>query len=207
MIRFYKTPALIRKFYPSLTWRRISQDEIFLTFDDGPHPEITSWVLDELKRHNAKATFFCLGNNLRAHKDVAERLIFEGHLIANHSDNHLKGTGTKDREYVQSLLDCEEEIAQIQKHSKRLFRPPYGRIKKSQIKYINKAYEIIMWSHLSWDFDEKLAVEKSIRILKNASPGSIIVFHDNEKSTQNLKKLLPQLLDHWSSLNLKFSTL
>lgn len=207
MIQFHKTPRILEAAFPSLVWRRKSTSEIFLTFDDGPHPEITPWVLEELKKVNAKATFFCVGENLESQAELAKKIVEEGHLVANHTYNHLKGWKVDNQTYLENVVQCDKAIESIQSNKNKLFRPPYGRIKKSQIENLVSNYEIIMWSHLSWDFDRKLDIEKSIKNLKKASPGSIVVFHDSEKAFNNLKILLPQMLAHWYSLNYKFSTL
>lgn len=206
MIHLYKTPKLAKIIYPSLIWEKESMDTIYLTFDDGPHPEITNWVLDELEKVKAKATFFCIGDHLQKFNETAVRIISKAHRIANHTQEHLRGWDVDDDTYFESIADCGREIKRLQGSSK-LFRPPYGRIKKTQIKKLRSTYQIIMWSHLSWDFDKKLNIGKSVASLKKAKPGSIVVFHDSEKAFQNLKQLLPEVLLHWSSLNYKFETL
>ena len=207
MIQFHKTPKILEKIYPALEWKKESLNELFLTFDDGPHPEITSWVLKELDRFDAKATFFCVGENLKLHPETAKKIVSTGHHIANHTKDHSKGWEIPNQDYFRNISACEEEINNVQQKENRLFRPPYGRIRKTQIEELKSKYQIIMWSHLSWDFDKNLNISKSIKSLKIAKPGSIIVFHDSEKSFDNLKILLPEVLTHWSSLNYKFSTL
>ncbi len=206
MIQLHKTPQVLRKIYPDLIWEKESTDEIFLTFDDGPHPEVSNWVMDTLKQYEARATFFCVGQNLQRFPEVAKRAIYEGHVLANHTHDHSKGWQTDNQTYYQSIEQCKQELTQLQGHNK-LFRPPYGRIRKKQIGVVNRDYQIVMWSHLSWDFDRKLNVRKAIDKLKGVGAGSIVVFHDSEKSVGNLKKMLPGMLDYWSSVGLKFNTL
>ncbi len=207
MIQIHRTPMILEKIYPSLTWRRDSNDELFLTFDDGPHPEITSWVLEELDKYQAKATFFCVGENLNSQSKIVNRMVEKGHLLANHTQNHLKGWKVNNNDYVENVLECEAEIRKIQEQKRQLFRPPYGRIKKSQIEKLKSQYEIIMWSHLSWDFDNNLNASVAIKNLKKARPGSIIVFHDSEKAFKNLKKILPEILPYWTSLHYRLNRL
>lgn len=207
MIQIHKTPVLVRKAYPSLTWDRSSKDEIFLTFDDGPHPEVTRWVLEELGKFGAMGTFFCVGENIRKYRSTAEEVVAQGHLIGNHTQNHLKGWNTTTAKYLENVAECEEEIVGVQPQSASIFRPPYGRIKKAQVKALRTTYQIVMWSHLSWDFDRQLDVQKSLRNLRKAGPGSIVVFHDSNKAFKNLKALLPEMLTYWASLGYKFRTL
>lgn len=207
MIQLHKTPGLLQAAYPKLTWRRESSNEIYLTFDDGPHPEITPWVLEELKKWQAKATFFCVGENLEKYPEVAKQITDGGHLIANHTHNHLKGWSTENKAYYNNIHQCEEVIRTLQEKANSLFRPPYGRIKRKQIQNLNSTYELVMWSHLSWDFYPNLNIQKSLRNLRKVAPGSIIVFHDSEKAFNNLQLLLPDMLTYWHSLNYKFSIL
>ncbi len=202
-----QTPGILKKIYPSLTWEKESSSEIYLTFDDGPHPEITPWVLEQLDAYEAKATFFCVGECLNQFKKIAEETINRGHKLANHTYHHEKGWKTSNDAYGKSVEKCNKVVNEIQKQPNKLFRPPYGRIRRNQILQLRSNFRIIMWSHLALDFKEKLNISKSIRKLKAARPGSIIVFHDNEKSFENLRKMLPECLAHWSSLNYKFAVL
>lgn len=200
-MRFYRTPRFISLLYPELTWRIRSEDAIYLTFDDGPDAEVTPWVLEILGQFDAKATFFCLGKNLEANPEMGKRIMDEGHQIGNHTYSHLEGWKTKDLQYLEDVKLGEEVMAELGMKS-NLFRPPYGRIRKRQIKILDR--KIIMWSHLSWDFDQKLNVEKSIRQLKKAGSGSILVFHDSSRAFKNLKKILPEILLHFRDKGFKF---
>ena len=215
-MHFFSVPSTIQWLIPSCTWRKVGQEKvIYLTFDDGPHPEITTWVIDELKKHQIKATFFCVGDNLKKHPETAKQLLTEGHQIGNHTMHHIKGWKHKNVDYIKDIEDCDTEIRKIheqlndEKAQPRLFRPPYGQIKPSQIKLLReKGYEIIQWSDLSCDYDKHLNCEKSLSALvKNAKPGSIVVFHDSEKAENQLKQILPSYLEAMLAEGFTFETL
>ncbi len=215
-MHFFSVPSTIQWLIPSCTWRKVGQEKvIYLTFDDGPHPEITAWVIDELKKHQIKATFFCVGDNLKKHPETAKQLLTEGHQIGNHTMHHIKGWKHKNVDYLKDIEDCDTEIRKIheqmndEKAQPRLFRPPYGQIKPSQIKLLReKGYEIIQWSDLSCDYDKHLNCEKSLSALvKNAKPGSIVVFHDSEKAENQLKQILPSYLEAMLAEGFTFETL
>ena len=215
-MHFFSVPSTIQWLIPSCTWRKVGQEKvIYLTFDDGPHPEITAWVIDELKKHQIKATFFCVGDNLKKHPETAKQLLTEGHQIGNHTMHHIKGWKHKNVDYLKDIEDCDTEIRKIheqmndEKAQPRLFRPPYGQIKPSQIKLLReKGYEIIQWSNLSCDYDKHLNCEKSLSALvKNAKPGSIVVFHDSEKAENQLKQILPSYLEAMLAEGFTFETL
>jgi peptidoglycan/xylan/chitin deacetylase (PgdA/CDA1 family) len=215
-MHFFTVPSTIQWLIPSCTWRKEGQGNvIYLTFDDGPHPEITAWVMDELKKHQIKATFFCVGENLKKHTETANQLLTEGHQIGNHTMHHIKGWKHKNDDYLRDMESCETEIREIheqldiEKAQPRLFRPPYGQIKPSQIKLLRtKGYEIIQWSDLSCDYDKHLNCEKSLSALvKNAKPGSIVVFHDSEKAEHQLKQILPSYLEAMLAEGFTFETL
>ena len=185
-----KSPEIIKKYYSRLIWDIPNSDnKIFLTFDDGPTPEITEWVLDLLKDQNIKATFFCLGKNVAANPTIYQRIINEGHAVGNHSNTHVNGWYAENAYYLNDIKQCQELV------KSELFRPPYGRIKKSQIKELVTDYKIIMWDVLSGDFDVKLSPEKCLNnVLKNTKSGSVIVFHDSEKASTNLKFALTKAI-------------
>lgn len=215
-MHFFTVPSTIQWLIPSCTWRKEGQEKvIYLTFDDGPHPEITAWVMDELKKHQIKATFFCVGENLKKHTETAKQLLTEGHQIGNHTMHHIKGWKHNNDDYLKDIENCETEIREIheqldiKKPQPRLFRPPYGQIKPSQIKLLRtKGYEIIQWSDLSCDYDKHLNCEKSLSALvKNAKPGSIVVFHDSEKAEHQLKQILPSYLEAMLAEGFTFETL
>jgi peptidoglycan/xylan/chitin deacetylase (PgdA/CDA1 family) len=215
-MHFFTVPSTIQWLIPSCTWRKEGQGKvIYLTFDDGPHPEITAWVMDELKKHQIKATFFCVGENLKKHTETAKQLLTQGHQIGNHTMHHIKGWKHKNDDYLKDIESCETEIRDIhgqldiEKAQPRLFRPPYGQIKPSQIKLLrNNGYKIIQWSDLSCDYDKHLNCEKSLSALvKNAKPGSIVVFHDSEKAEHQLKQILPRYLEAILAEGFTFETL
>ncbi|WP_256012931.1 polysaccharide deacetylase family protein [Desertivirga xinjiangensis] len=201
-----RTPFFLRWLYPSLTWRKNKRSwHIYITFDDGPIPHVTPFVLETLKRYNAKATFFCIGDNIRKHPGIFEEIKTEGHAIGNHTFNHLKGWKTDTAHYIDNYLKCDKLM-----HS-HLFRPPYGRIKRNQIsklKELSPDLQIIMWDVLSGDFDPNLSPEKCLsNVLKYTRPGSIIVFHDSLKAFDRLEYVLPRALEKWNLEGYEFELL
>ncbi len=194
---FIKTPWLVKKFFPQFMWRMLAtgKNEVYLTFDDGPHPQITPWVLDELKKHNALATFFCIGKNVAEHTEIYQRILDDGHAVGNHTHNHLNGWKVPIDEYLKNI----EQAAQLIKSN--LFRPPYGRIKMACASQLDEAMHtnvhVIMWDVLSADFDIHFSPEKCLQhIINNVVPGSIVVFHDSEKAQRNLRYALPKTLEY-----------
>ncbi len=186
-----KTPKIVKWFYGSLVWNKSRQmNDIYLTFDDGPTPEVTIWVLDILDQFDIPATFFCIGKNVSAHPHIYQEIVKRGHSIGNHTYNHLNGWTTDDGIYLSDIERTNEVI------SSTLFRPPYGRIKKSQIKKLKNQYNIIMWDVLSGDFDQTKNADHCIQtVTKNVQNGSIIVFHDSEKAFPRLKPALKPTIE------------
>lgn len=192
-----KTNSLIKKVFNNLVWDIPNSDKkIFLTFDDGPIPEITEWVLDILKSEEIKATFFCIGDNIKKHPEVYKRILAEGHQTGNHTFNHLNGWKTETNHYFDNFKLCETECLKLNTEHSFIFRPPYGKIKPSQTKAIrNLGYKIIMWDVLSYDFDPNIIPEKCLEnVISNTEQGSIIVFHDSKKAEKNLKYALPKAI-------------
>ncbi|WP_445710208.1 polysaccharide deacetylase family protein [Flavobacterium sp.] len=192
-----KTPYLIKKLFSNYVWNiPNTKNEIFLTFDDGPIPEVTEWVLDILAKEAIKATFFCIGDNIRKNPHILKRIINEGHSIGNHTFNHLNGWKNNNEKYFNNIELFNSEYEKISKKPTRLFRPPYGKIKPSQSYYLRKkGYKIIMWDIISYDFDKKLKSEKCLKnIISNCNTGSVIVFHDSLKAEKNLKFVLPKTI-------------
>ena len=192
-----KTNKWIKKIFNNLVWEIPNSDKkIYLTFDDGPIPEVTEWVLDILKTEDIKATFFCIGDNIRKHPEVYKRILSEGHQTGNHTFNHLNGWKTETNHYIDNFKLCETEILKLNAEHSFLFRPPYGKIKPSQSKAIRQlGYKIIMWDVLSYDFDATISVEKCLEnVISNTEQGSIIVFHDSIKAEKNLKYALPKAI-------------
>jgi peptidoglycan/xylan/chitin deacetylase (PgdA/CDA1 family) len=204
---FVKTPSFVPVLYQHQIWSFSSkQKNIYITFDDGPTPKITDWVLDTLQRYNASATFFCIGKNIEIHPTIFMRIIDDGHAIGNHTYNHLNGWKTSNENYLDSILKTEKLIEKYQISNHKLFRPPYGKIKKVQSKLlIENEYTIIMWSILSADFDMTIDADKCLdNVIKNVKNGSVIVFHDSEKTFEKLKVVLPKVLEHFSKKGFSF---
>ncbi|WP_396193843.1 polysaccharide deacetylase family protein [Flavobacterium sp.] len=195
-----KTSRFIKTIFPKYVWEiPNTEKKVYLTFDDGPIPEITEWVLQQLKAYNAKATFFCIGDNIQKHPEIFQMIIEEKHAIGNHTFNHVKGWETTLEDYIKNTDKCAETIAnfKFQTPSPKLFRPPYGKIKPSQAKSLRQSgYTIIMWDVISMDFNPNTSPEKCLEnVLKNVESGSIIVFHDSIKAWQNLQYALPKTLE------------
>lgn len=204
-MHFFKVPALLPFLVPSAIWRiRTSEKMIFLTFDDGPQPEVTSWVLEILKKYNANATFFCVGNNLSQYPQLALEILTQGHQIANHTYHHRKGWNSKNLDYFHEIektqLIINNLYAQTTKEKPKHppFRPPYGRISPAQLQWAKQMkIPVVMWSLLSCDYDPKLNCTHALKVLeKNIQPGSIVVFHDSKKAYYQLKQLLPKFLEY-----------
>jgi peptidoglycan/xylan/chitin deacetylase (PgdA/CDA1 family) len=201
-----KTPWLIKKLYPQLQWNcDRSQRVIYLTFDDGPIPIVTPFVLNTLKQYNAKATFFCIGDNVQKHPEIYQQLLTDGHAIGNHTFNHLKGWKTEDEVYIDNFLRADDLL------KTPLFRPPYGRIRRSQIKQLKilePDLKIIMWDVLSGDFDMTLKPADCLKgVLKHTGNGAIVVFHDSLKAFTRLEYVLPRALEFWSKAGYRFETI
>ena len=195
-------PGFVKWIFKKRIWEGAANDKaIYLTFDDGPIPEVTPWVLEQLKFFDAKATFFCIGENVQKHPDIFRQVIAEGHAIGNHTFNHLNGWKTSTPEYVLNTLKAQQILEQNRPEKapikNPLFRPPYGRLKGRQAKELRKrGFRIIMWSVLSMDYAEISAQQCLDNVLKNVKPGSIIVFHDSLKAGNNVTEVLPKLLEH-----------
>lgn len=196
--------------YNNFIWRQPTlEKKIFLTFDDGPIPEVTEWVLDILKSYNIKATFFCIGDNIRKHPLVFKRILEEGHQVGNHTYNHLNGWKYNKQEYFDNFLKCQEEINKFTSPTRLLFRPPYGKLKLSQSRQIRQlGYDIIMWYNLTKDYDKKISASQCFnRSIKGIKNGSIIVFHDSLKAKKNLQITLPKTIEYLLSKGFQFDKL
>lgn len=204
-MQMVKPPYLLQKLFPGLVWRfSIKENVVFLTFDDGPIPGLTPWVLDTLKQYNAKATFFCVGENVYKNREIFNRIIDEGHSVGNHTYNHLKGWKTENQTYFNNIEKCGELVPS------NLFRPPYGKIKRSQLysPLLKNKFKIILWDVLSYDFDKNVNPERCLKnVLKHAKTGSIIVFHDNLKAEKNLRYVLPRALETLSVNGFRFEAI
>lgn len=202
----HKTPSFLFKLYPSLIWKQSAKERvIYLTFDDGPIPGLTPWVLSTLRKFGAKATFFCVGENVKKYPEIFKEIIEEGHAVGNHTFNHLNGWDTPDIDYLRNTLQADEEIRKYTQTD--LFRPPYGRIGRRQIQQLQHK-RIVMWNVLTGDFSPKLSSDRVLsKSIKHTSPGAIVVFHDNLKSESNLKHALPAYMSHFSEQGYKFEAL
>lgn len=194
-------PRFIQRLYPERIWAfSRTSNSIYLTFDDGPIPEVTPWVMDELKKYSAKATFFCIGDNVQKHPEVFRRILSEGHAVGNHTFNHLNGWKTNTAEYIENVEKAERQMTTHSEfiiRNSKLFRPPYGKITSKQAKILKKkGYKIVMWDIISYDFDATISPEKCLQnVLKKIQPGSVVVFHDSLKAEKNLRYVLPKVLD------------
>ena len=206
-MQVYKTPLLVQWLYPSFLWRKPTEEKtIYLTFDDGPIPEVTPWVLKTLASFNAKATFFCVGENVSKNPDVFRSVVEAGHAVGNHTYHHLNGMKTAPDQYLKDFLKCEEAF---QNHgvSTQLFRPPYGRISRRQAQMLSSR-TIVMWDVLTYDFSKKVSPESVLKkSIQHTKAGSIVVFHDSIKASENLKYALPKYLDHFHARGYTFKTL
>ncbi len=193
-----KPPKFIRRIMPDLIWEIEDDNGVFLTFDDGPTPGITEWILATLDKYNAKATFFVLGKNVELYPDLYQKIIDAGHKVGNHTYSHQKGWGMPLERYLEDV-DFAGDII----HSE-LFRPPYARVTPSQMRAVAKHYKIVMWDIVSRDYNRSLSREGCLRnVTKYLAAGSIVVFHDSEKSFKNMSYALPRTLERIRELGLK----
>ena len=207
-MNFFKTPAFFKYLYPGLLWDKIVNQTgapcLYITFDDGPVPEITDFALETLAQYQAKATFFCVGENIQKHPQVYQSVLKHKHTTGNHTYNHLNGWKTENAAYLKNISLCEKVIKQ-KEGTKKLFRPPYGKIKRSQIRQIRDEYEIVMWHILSGDFDASFSAERCLKqCITHTKSGTIIIFHDSYKAEKNLKYVLPRYLDHFAQAGYQF---
>lgn len=208
-----KYPWILKKLYPKRLSRVATEKTLFLSFDDGPIPEVTPWVLEQLDKYSAKATFFCIGDNIRKHPEIFKKIKDKGHAVGNHTFNHLNGWKTSTSDYLENFRKTEQIIeSKLEKtlsSEEKLFRPPYGKIKNKQAaKITNLNYRIVMWDVITGDYDKNYDAEKCLENTLNLiRAGSIIVFHDSLKAEKNLKYILPKLLEEYSQKAWKFKTL
>jgi peptidoglycan/xylan/chitin deacetylase (PgdA/CDA1 family) len=198
----FKPPKFLRRLMPQLVWEMpagsCSPQDVYLTFDDGPTPVITEWILGELARWDAKATFFCLGRNVEAHPDLCERIVAEGHRVGNHTCNHLTGWGGDVERYVDDVDRAARVIGGT------LFRPPYGRITPVQARSLEGRYRIVMWNIISRDYNRALSPRACLdNVTNHVQPGDIVVFHDSAKAWRNMSYALPRTLEYLHSRGLR----
>lgn len=196
-------PSIFPLIAPNVTWKVKTNDKVlYLTFDDGPHPSITPMVLSILEEYNAKATFFCVGDNVTKYPEILNDIINKGHAVGNHTFNHIKGWQSTNQSYINNIKKAAEVIPS------NLFRPPYGRIKPSQIKLLKNDYRIIMWSILTRDYDKSLNPYTALKHLnKLTKPGDVVVFHDSEKAKENMLVMLKGMLQHFNQQQYQFKAL
>lgn len=209
MFYWIKTAEVIKRLFHNQVWSiPNSEKKIYLTFDDGPTPEVTTWTLSVLKENNIKATFFCIGKNIENNPSIFNQIISEGHSLGNHTFNHLNGWNTSTKDYIENIELC-ETFLQKQQRENKLFRPPYGKISIKQSRLVRRlGYKIIMWDILSADFDQNISPEKCLEnATKKVTSGSIIVFHDSVKAYKNLKHTLPRAIAHYKERGFVFDVL
>jgi peptidoglycan/xylan/chitin deacetylase (PgdA/CDA1 family) len=190
----FKPPKFLRRLLPELIWDIPAEGSVHLTFDDGPTPGVTEWILDELARHDAKATFFCLGRNVEQHPELYARILAEGHRVGNHTHNHLKGWSHRATRYASDTLRAAAVI------DSPLFRPPYGRISPRQAGLLASRFRIVMWNIISRDYNRRLSPRKCLEnVVRHVRPGDIVVFHDSQKAFRNMSYALPRTLAYLRS--------
>lgn len=209
-----KTPEFVKTLFPNFIWNiNTNRKEIYLTFDDGPTPEITDWVLQTLLDYNAKATFFCIGNNIEKYPQIFKSILKQGHSVGNHTYNHLKGWKHNTKVYIDDVIQTQNIIdSKLVNQATRpesLFRPPYGKFKAKQSKQIQEmGYKIVLWDVLSYDWDKTISELACFNnVTSAAKEGSIIVFHDSLKASKNLMYVLPKVLKHYSEKGYEFKSI
>jgi peptidoglycan/xylan/chitin deacetylase (PgdA/CDA1 family) len=202
-----KPPRMLRRVYADALWKvQTKEKKLYLTFDDGPIPEVTPWVLEQLKTYNAKATFFCIGNNIAQYPQVFQAIVDQEHSVGNHTFDHLNGWTTQKEIYLQNIEQCQSYFTQT--INRKLFRPPYGKMKFSQYNALKRKYKVVLWDVLSMDYDTTISADQVLNnVIQHAESGSIIVFHDSLKAESHLLYVLPKVLQYFSEKGFTFATL
>jgi peptidoglycan/xylan/chitin deacetylase (PgdA/CDA1 family) len=213
-LTFTKTPKVASLLFSDALWKvNTFEKKLYLTFDDGPIPEVTPWVLEELKKYNALATFFCIGKNVTANPEIFQQILEEGHSVGNHTYDHLNGWQTENNTYFENVEKCSKELEVgssefTTTRNPQLFRPPYGKLTPSQYSTLKSQYKIVMWDVLSFDFDVSIEKEDVLRnVIDNAETGSVVLFHDSLKAQKKVKYALPQVLEYFSKKGFTFDKL
>ncbi len=198
-----KTPKVIQNLFPNFTWKIPNQDKVvYLTFDDGPIPEVTPWVLEQLAVYAAKATFFCVGENVKNNQEIFQQVLEAGHTVGNHTFTHINGWTSDNIAYFHNVRHCAHLV------KSNLFRPPYGKLKPKQAQFLQRHYRVVMWDILSGDFDPKLSAEQCLKnVLDHVENGSIIVFHDSLKAQEKLMSVLPKVMETLANRGYRFEPL
>ena len=212
MLLFRSNPWFIPLLFPGNIWHfSRSEKVIYLTFDDGPIPEITEWVLETLAQYKAEATFFCIGNNIEKHPKIFKQIVAAGHRIGNHTFNHLKGWQTDTETYIANTQQCHNIIQSIAPqvlNQPLLFRPPYLRISKAQHQILKKQYKMVYFDYITEDYEAKLSPEACKQAaIKHIKPGSVVIMHDSIKAAPRLMATLPAILEHYTSKGFTFKAL
>ncbi|MBE9468231.1 MAG: polysaccharide deacetylase family protein [Bacteroidetes bacterium] len=201
MLIFGHNHEILKKIFQSVYWNfsEIKTKKIFLTFDDGPNPDVTAKVLDILDKYNAKATFFCLGENVEKYPELFYKIKEKNHSLGNHTYSHINGWFTKNKKYFKDIDRANFLI------KSNLFRPPYGKITPAQIKTLKRQFKIVLWDVMSMDWNNNISKEKCLKnVFRHTRNGSIIVFHDTLKAQEKLFYLLPLVLEKYSNLGFDF---
>ena len=210
MIRLIKTPGPVKAIFPSILWNgNRGRKVIYLTFDDGPTAEATPYVISMLEKYNARATFFCVGDNIRKHHSIFNNVVTRGHCIGNHTFNHMNGWHERTEDYIKNIELC-TEIIRSSGYPKavKFFRPPFGKMGIGQYIKIRKSYRIVLWDILTWDYNPgNSPVLLLRRVVRNIMPGSVVVFHDSIKSLPALQRLLEPVLNHFTEKGFAFHAL
>ena len=203
MLKLIKSPKILQRLFDDFLWKiETNEKVIYLTFDDGPHHVITPWIIDLMNQYNAKGTFFLIGDAVKRNPELYQLYKTNGHQIGNHTYRHINGLRSRKKNYLEEIAQCAEFV------DSSLFRPPYGQINLRSIREIKKKYKVVMWDVLSWDFDTKTSSKICLSNVINCSKeGSIVVFHENEKSMKNIMYALPKVLEHFTKLGYQFKAI